>query len=388
MNKYITKYTIKMKAQSFFTIILATLIVVACGQKPEGLEAKKAALADAKSQFTELKAEIAALEKEIKLEDPTFMQAAKTAILVTALKTIVEPFHHEVQVRGSVKSRTNLTISSEVMGQLKTLNVKEGQAVSKGQIIAEVDSETLERTIDEVNTRLDFAIIVFQKRERLWKKDIGTEIQFLQSKNDKEALEKQLETLDTQLKKTKIRAPKSGVIETVPASNGELVQPGSPIAFLVSNDDMYITAEVSEAFIGKFKRGESVKVGIPSLNETFSSTITSIGRVINAASRTFTLEVKLPRNEAFMKTNLTAVIHLTDYKNDNAIVIPSRIIQEDLKGNFVYKIENNTAKKVHIELGLSFDNHTQVLTGLAEGDNVVDKGNRSVGDGSIVSIQD
>jgi len=377
-----------MKAQSFSTIILATLFVVACGQKPEGLDAKKAALAAAKEQVTALKGEIASLEKEIKKEDPDFMKSIRAAILVTTLETATTPFRHKIQVRGSVMSRTNLTISSEVMGQLVSLNIKEGEVVSKGQVIAVVDSENLERRIEEVQSRLDFAITVFNKRERLWKKNIGTEIQFLESKNNKETLEKQLKTLNSQLEKTNIKAPKSGVIERVPASNGELVQPGSPIAFLVSNEDMYITAAVSEAFIGKFKRGETVKVELPSLDETFSSSISSIGRVINPASRTFTIEVKLPRNEAFMQTNLTAVVHLTDYKVDKAIVIPSRIIQEDLKGNFVYKIENNTAIKVHVVLGLSFDNHTQVLTGLGAGVIVVDKGNRAVGNGSVVNIQD
>lgn len=388
MKYYTHKYTIKMKSQSFLAIILATVILVACGEQPEGLDAKKAALTAAKGQVTTLKAEIASLEREIKLEDPDFMKSLESAILVTSLDTETTPFHHEVQVRGSVMSRTNMTISSEVIGQLKFLYIKEGQAVRKGEVIGLVDSENILEAIDEVQTRLDFAITVYEKRERLWKKNIGTEIQYLESKNNKETLEKQLVSLDTQLEKTKIKAPKTGVIERVPANDGELVQPGSPIAFLVSNEDMYITAEVSEAFIGKFKKGDIVKVGIPSLGETFTSSINSIGRVINAASRTYTIEVKLPRNEAFMKTNLTTVIHLTDYKTDKAIVIPSRIIQEDLKGNFVYRIEDNTAKKVHVELGLSFDNHTQVLNGLSEGDQVVDKGNRVVGHGSVVSIQD
>lgn len=377
-----------MKSQSFLAIILATIIIVACGEKPEGLDAKKAALTDAKDQMATLKAQVATLEREIKLEDPTFMKSLESAILVTTLNTEITPFHHEVQVRGSVMSRTNMTISSEVMGQLKSLYVKEGQSVKRGDVIGEVDSENLLKAIDEVQTRLDFAITVYEKRERLWKKDIGTEIQYLESKNNKETLEKQMETLATQLEKTKIKAPRTGVIERVPANDGELVQPGSPIAFLVSNEDMYITAEVSEAFIGKFIKGDEVKVTIPSLGETFTSSINSIGRVINAASRTYSIEVKLPRNEAFMKTNLTTVIHLTDYKTDEAIVIPSRIIQEDLKGNFVYKIEDNTAKKVHVELGLSFGNDTQVLNGLSKGDQVVDKGNRVVGHGSVVSIQD
>ena len=259
-----------MKAQSITTIFIATSLAVACGQKPEGIEAKKAELAAAKTQLAELKTQISTLEKEIQEEDPTFLSAAESAILVTSVPAEKSEFQHKIEVRGSVMSRTNITISSEAMGQLTSLNIKEGQQVNKGDIIATVDAENIEKTIDEVETQLAFATTVFEKRDRLWKKNIGTEIDYLQAKNAKETLEKQLETLNTQLEKTNIKAPHSGTIETVPVKTGEIVQPGSPIAFLVNDQDMYITTEVSEAFIGKFRRGDKVDVNIPSMNKSFS----------------------------------------------------------------------------------------------------------------------
>ncbi len=376
-----------MKTQSIIALFITALLVVACGQQPEGVEAKKAELTEAKAQMAELKAQIATLEKEIRIEDPDFMKTTETAVMVTSIAADKSEFHHQIQVRGAVMSRTNINISSEVMGQLKELNVKEGQQVRKGQIIAVIDSESIEKSIDEVNTKLEFATTVYEKRDRLWKKNIGTEIDYLTAKNDKESLENQLETLNTQLAKTKIKSPLTGTIENVPVKSGEIIQPGNPIAFLVSNADMYITAEVSETFIGDFKKGDAVSVTIPSLDESFDSSISSIGKVINEGSRTFTIEVKLPRVEAFMKTNLVATLNLTDYKANDAIVIPSRIIQEDINGNFIYLIDNNKAKKVHVELGLSYDNKTQVIAGLSGGESIVDKGNRAVGDGTALNIQ-
>ncbi len=376
-----------MKAQSITTLFIAAVLVVACGQQPEGVDAKKARLTEAKSEMVALKAEIATLEREIAQEDPDFLKSSETAVMVTSLAANKAEFQHKIEVRGSVMSRTNINISSEVMGQLKAVNVKEGQRVRKDQVIAVVDSESLEKQIDEVQTQLGFATTVFEKRDRLWKKNIGTEIDYLQAKNNKEALERQLETLNTQLAKMEIKAPQSGTIEAVPAKTGEIVQPGAPLAFLVSNADMYITAEVSESFIGKFNVGDAVSASIPSLGESFETRISSIGKVINPESRTFTVEVRLPRVESYMKANLVTILNLTDYKVDEAVVIPSRIIQEDKQGNFVYLIDNNKAKKVHIQLGQSYDNHTQVVAGLSGGETIIDKGNRSVADGSAVSIQ-
>ena len=268
-----------------------------------------------------------------------------------------------------------------------SLKVKEGQVVKKDQVIATIDSETIEKNIDEVKKQLEFATTIFEKRDRLWKKNIGTEVEYLQAKNQKESLEKSLATLNAELDRAEVKAPFSGTIETVPAKQGEIVQPGQPIAFLVSNADMYIRAEVSEAYVGKFTKGDAVSVRIPSLDEEFDSKVISVGKVINAASRTFALEVKLPRKDAFLKTNLVALVELTDYAADEAIVIPSRIIQEDLKGNFVYLVDGKKARKVHVELGLSYADLTEVKSGLVGGESIIDKGNRTVADGATVAIQ-
>lgn len=377
-----------MKAFRISTLfVLAAVVVASCGQNTDTLEAKKARVEEARTEIKALHDEIAALEKEIASEDPDFGKVEDRATLVTTVPAAQTDFSHKIQVRGNVQSRTNVYISAETMGQLTAVNIVEGQYVNRGQVLATIDSETLEKNIAEVESQLSFATTVFEKRDRLWKQNIGTEIDYLQAKNNKESLEKSLETLKTQLDKTKIKAPFSGTIEEVPVSAGQIVQPGTPVAFLVSNENMYIHAEVSEAFVGKFKRGDAVNVTIPALGESFESTVTSVGSVINAASRTFTIEVKLPKVDQYLKTNLVTVLELTDYRVDDAIVIPSRIIQEDLKGTYVYKVNGSKAQKVHIQLGKTYGSQTEVLAGLTAGESIVDKGGRTIADGTSVNIQ-
>ncbi|KYG75831.1 hypothetical protein AWW68_08350 [Roseivirga spongicola] len=368
--------------------MLATLVVVSCGKDTDSLEGKKARLEAARTEMRALETEVKELEKAIAAEDPSFGKAEEASELVTTVPATKTDFEHKIEVRGNVQSRTNVYISAETMGQLTALNIVEGQYVNKGQVLATIDSESIEKNIAEVENQLEFATTVFEKRERLWKQNIGTEIDYLQAKNNKESLEKSLETLNTQLDKTKIKAPFSGTVEEVPVSAGQIVQPGTPVAFLVSNQNMYINAEISEAYIGKFERGDEVTVSFPSLGKTYQSTIASIGSVINQASRTFTVEVKLPNDKDLLKTNLVAVLKMTDYEAEDAVVIPSRIIQEDLDGNFVYLVEGGKkAKKVHVKLGYSYDNKTEVLSGLSGGEAVVDKGNRIIADGTVVSVQ-
>ena len=376
-----------MRPQNIIALLFVLAFVASCGSAPEGVEGKKAELAKAKEELRALEASISSLEAEIKAEDPSFGKSAETATLVTAVAANKMAFTHQIEVRGNVDSRTNMTVSAEMMGQIESLKVQEGQAVRKGQVLAVVDSESIEKSIEEVENQLEFATTIFNKRDRLWKKNIGTEVEYLQAKNNKESLKKSLATLNVQLAKAEVKAPFSGTIETVPVKQGEIIQPGQPLAYLVSNSDMYIKAEVSESFVGKFEKGDEVQVSIPSLEEEFSSEIISVGRVINPASRTFTIEVKLPKVDAYLKTNLVASIKLTDYEAEDAVVIPSRIIQEDLQGNFVYLIKNKKASKVHVKLGYSSNNQTEVIEGLAGGEVAVDKGNRTVAEGTTVSIQ-
>jgi membrane fusion protein (multidrug efflux system) len=376
----------KMKARIISAMMLVALIAVSCAEQ-DSLEAKKAALTEAKANMKSLQKEIKALEEEIIKVEPDFGKSAVKSTLVTTVPAERIPFEHKVDIRGNVLSRTNVNISSEMMGQLLQVHVVEGQKVNKGDLIAEIDSENLRKNIKELNTQIEYATTIYQKRARLWDKNIGTEVEYLQAKNTKESLENQLETLMTQLDKSTIEAPFSGTIENVPVKSGELMQPGQPVAFLVSNNNMYIRAEVSEDFIGSFNVGDEVEVTFPSLKKTVKTKINAIGNVINPASRTFTVEVNLPDELEYLKTNLVAILRLTDYRSADAVVIPSRIIQEDTEGNFIYTVQNQQARKVHVQLGYSYDNQTEVLLGLMGGETIIDKGNRSVADGTVVSIQ-
>lgn len=382
------KYTQQMKAKSIATIFIAVLMIAACAPQTEDLDTKKENLKAAREELRGIREKIALLEEEIGKEDPTFFNTEAAATLVTTVQVENQNFEHRIEVRGAVMSRTNVNVSAESMGRLTSVNVVEGQSVKKGQLLATIDAELIEKSIDEVETALTYATTIFEKRERLWKQNIGTEVDYLTAKNNKEGLENQLESLNTQLSKAKIVAPFSGSIENVPVKAGQVVQMGSPIAFLVSNTDKYINAEVSEAYLGKIKAGDVVHVKVPSLGKSFESKVSSIGNVINEASRTFTIEVNLPMSDESMKVNLISIIEITDYQAPEAVVIPSRIIQEDLLGNYVYTISaDNKAQKVHVKLGPSFADHTQVIEGLQGGTAVVDKGNRSIADGTRVKVQ-
>lgn len=380
-----------MKAK-YFILAITALYITSCKPNEEGLEDKVSELEEIEAQINELKTQKGELEKEITAIDPNYFKGAQNSTLVTVFKPLPRNFNHQIEIRGAVESRKNVSIASEVMGPIQSISVSPGAKVSRGQLLVKIDNSILENNIDEVKKALELADAVYQRQDRLWQQNIGTEIQFLEAKNRKESLEKQLATLKTQASKYEIRAPFSGSIDDIPVREGEMAQPGLGLLRIVNPYDMYIKADVSENFIGKFKKGDDVVVGFTNKDKEISSHITSIGQVINKENRTFEIEVKLPASNGGYKPNQVTILKLKDYQNDKAIVVPTYLVQKDNLGKYVYVIneeeEQSIANKQHIETGLSFNGETEVVEGLSQNQSVADKGFRDLSEGTVVQVTD
>jgi RND family efflux transporter MFP subunit len=257
--------------------------------------------------------------------------------------------------------------------------------VSKGQVLAKIDAESILRNIDEVEKQLELATILFEKQDRLWKQQIGTEIQFLEAKNRMESLQTNLATLKTQQSKTFVRAPFNGTVETVEVRLGELVQPGVPMFQFVGESDLFIEADVSEKYVGLIQKGDSVEISFPSINRDLKSKISSVGAIINPNNRTFKVEIAIPSME-YVKPNMISVIKIKDYENKNAVTVPNYLILQDNKGDYVFTVDESVSKKRYIKRGKTYQEVTEVVEGLTGSEVLIDKGFREVGDNFVVNI--
>ncbi len=367
-------------------LIIAALLFTGC-QTTITIDQKKEELKILKDEALDLQQKISTLEKEISEADPDFIRDNST--LVSTIKPINKKFVHKIEVRGSVESRKNIIVSAEAMGRINSINVTEGASVKKGQKLLQIEATTLKNTIEELKTSLHLAKIVFEKQANLWKNNIGTEIQYLETKNRKESLERRLTTTYSQLDLASIEAPFSGSIDEVFVKEGEMAQPGVPMFRIVSLDDMYIKADISENHIGKIEVNDEVKVAFPSIGKEYNSSITAIGQVINTKNRTFSIEVKL-ESDNLVKPNLTAVLELQDYENNEAWVIPTEIILNDNYGDFVFLVgegeEKSVAKKFRIERGKTFRGETEILNKFNGNEVIINQGFREVSEGVVVKL--
>ncbi|MCC5931585.1 MAG: efflux RND transporter periplasmic adaptor subunit [Cyclobacteriaceae bacterium] len=367
------------------------LLMAACGD-PNGLEGKKDELKKLRGKQQEIKQQIESLEKEIAKIDPEFGKANRKSTLVTALPAKQGLFEHFVEVSGSVVSNKNVLISAESMGRVTQVRVAEGMNVSKNQVLVSIDTEIFEKQLKDLETQYELASTLFDRQARLWEKNIGTEMQLLESKTRKESLETQIANLKIQIERAHVKAPFAGTVEKVLTRLGEMASNGTPLVRMVGNSDMYIEADLSEAYVGRFKRGDGVLVHFPAIDMSIESKVRSIGQVINENNRTFRIEAELPRVEATLKPNLIAILRLRDYRHENAVIIPTNLIQKDNIGDYVFIIntegEEGTATKIHIQRGNTYRSETEVLEGLQGNELLVNDGYREVIDGMKVSIVD
>lgn len=387
--------------KKILSILTITLLIASCGgekgsQSIESiiekgdLEAIKAKRQEIKTEVTALNAQITELDKALKKND-----SSKNQTLVTTLILKDTLFNHFIEVQGNVETKQNVVIYPEYQGTLNKVYVKEGQRVIKGQALGNIDDGGLTSQLAQLESQALFAKTTFERQERLWDQKIGSEIQYLQAKTQYESSENMVKQMRSQLAKTVVRAPFSGIIDQVITDQGTVVAPGQPIFRIVNLSDMFVTSEIPESYLATVTPGKKVEVLFPVLGKTISSKVRQTGNYINPANRSFTVEVDVPNKDGLVKPNLTARLSINDYTAENAILIPLSVINENSEGDqYVYTAfakadaSNTTiAKRQIIKTGRTQGDYIEILEGLKSGDHVIVEGARSVKDNQEIKIK-
>ena len=348
------------------------------------LKIKKTALLD---QLNEISNELKSVESAI-----SSLDTLKRLMTVTSFKAEEKEFNHYIEVQGVVKADKTIGLRAEMGGTITAILIKQGQRVSKGQILATLESSVIDNSVLQLTTQLNLATTTYERQARLWDQKIGSEIQFLQSKAQKEGLENSLNSLKAQAHKMKIIAPFSGIIDQVFAKTGELISPQTPFLRLVNLDNVYIESEITETYLKAITKGTKALVHFNSINTTIEASITQVGNFINPNNRSFKTRIDIKNTNNDLKANLLANIKINDF-NASGIVIPSKFIQQDRNGNtFVYVLEaeENSLKvvKTYVKEANSYNNFSYISEGLDSKSNLVGKGARLVENGEIVKLVD
>jgi len=370
--------------KKLFIIPLIALMVACSAKVDDDKAAKQEQLKQYKTELSELKKSIAELEKELAVG------RTESVVNVEAKKVKQELYEHFVDVTGKVEADKNIIISPEAAGKIISISVKEGDRVSKGTVLARLNTEMTQRSLAQIEINLQLATTTFERQADLWNQNIGSEMEFLQAKSQKEALEQQKEALEAQLDLAIVRAPIDGVVDEIIQKQGEMAGPQLPFARLVNIEQVYINADVSEIYLQKIKAGDEVNVEFPVINKSINAKIYRISSIIDPGSRTFRLRINLNNQQNEIKPNMLATLKLRTFAAEDAIIVPSILVKKDFSGEFIFVAEEVEgqlrAKKRYIESGIKDNNNTLVTEGIKVGDRVITKGYAQVVDGSVISL--
>lgn len=374
--------------KSYYAIALTSLLMACGGEKKTDLQGKREELAELKSQQAELNTKIKTLEGEVTKLDPKKAETARVKD-VTVSPVSASTFRHYVELQGTIDAKNNVQVSPKSGGVVTAVYVKEGDRVRAGQAIAKVDDQIMRESMAEVRTQLSLANTIFEKQAALWKQQIGTEIQYLQAKNNKEALERKISTLNVQLGQSTVTAPISGIVDQVSVKVGQSAAPGVGLVRIVNLSQLKVIAKVSDTYSGSVRKGDPVVIRFPDLNREIKSTISFVSTSVDPMSRTFTIEAPLPSDNS-LKPNMLAQVKINDQNTANAIVIDQNLIQNTEQGQLVYVAVNEGGKKVakakQIKTGPSYDGRIAVTQGLQSGDQLVTNGYQDLVDGQPISF--
>lgn len=384
--------------KKIYPILALSILLVACGSSENGsvsqtiesgdLEAIRSMKTNLTNQLNGIESDLAALEAAIANLDTN-----ENLPLVTTFEVQPQVFNHYLDLQGNVKTRENVLLYPEMAGTLLTVKVKKGALVSKGQILAVIDNGGMSNQLSQLKTQAALAQTTFERQATLWEQKIGSEIQYLQSKAQAEAQANAVLQLEKVLAKAQITAPFSGVIDQVLKDPGTVVSPGngSEVFRLINLSNMYIEVDVPEGYLGAVTKGKKAGVYFPVLQDSVNAVVRETGNYINPNNRSFSAEIAVENPNGQIKPNLNARVHINDYTNENALLIPQSVISENAAGEqYAYVAELNNgeaiAKRHIITTGKTQGDFVEITSGISAGDLIIKEGARSVKDAQAVKI--
>lgn len=357
-------------------LLSVIVILAACNNKPKD---PKAELADLKKQQADIGSKIAALETKPGMQDST----KSTDVSVVAVKE--GSFTNYVQLQGRIDAQDNVTAYPQTAGTIVSINVKVGDHVHKGEVLAQLDNSVLKQNILQAQAQAELASTVYQRQKNLWDQKIGTEVQFLQAKTNMDATQKQVASLRQQADMARIISPINGTVDQMDLKLGQVASPGTTGIRIVNADILKVKADVPESYATRVNQGQTVKVLFPDAKDSLTAKVTFASKVIDPGSRSFGMEIKLPTNRN-LRPNMTATLKIADYNKASVITVPLKAIQKSEDGDYVFVNDNGVAKRRVVKQGILYNNQVEILSGLKQGDQLIVMGASDIEDGDKVKV--
>jgi RND family efflux transporter MFP subunit len=290
---------------------------------------------------------------------------------------------------GTVEEQNGSSISFSTAGTVKSVAIAEGQRVHKGQLIATLDDAQFQSSYNMAKATLDQAQDAYNRLKILHDNNSLPEIQWVEAESKLKQAQSTYDISKKNLADTRLYAPFSGFISEKSIEVGNNVMPGSPVAKLVTVDNVKVCIAVPETEISNIKQGDIIEIEVPALNnQTFSGKIIEKGVAANSLSRSYQVkaEIKNPSNLLLPGMLCTLYIGAPDAA-ESVMLLARNVIQLDSNNrNFVWVNNNGKASRKYVDLGDFAGENVVIKSGLNEGDQVIVEGQQKISDDMSITV--
>jgi len=313
-------------------------------------------------------------------------------INVEVVPVTATPFTDYIRITGQAEAYRDVTISAEEPGVIVEYLVEKGQRVSKGQVIAQMDTRVLDAQVAEARGNASLAREQFERQRRLWEDEgIGSEISFLEARYRAEIANARLGTLTSRLEKMMIRSPIDGVFDERFIEAGEIAMMGARVVRVLSTGRIKITGGVPERFAVSVRTGADALISFDIMPERqYEGKIAFVGSSVEQSSRTFPIEIVMRNPGGAIKPLMVANVQLVRDALQDVVVVPQQVVRRSETGYHVFvAVERNgeTFAEVRpVRLGSSYGSEVVVEEGLEVGDVLITLGSQLVDGGNRIRI--
>ncbi|GIW44555.1 MAG: MexH family multidrug efflux RND transporter periplasmic adaptor subunit [Candidatus Binatia bacterium] len=310
------------------------------------------------------------------------------AVVVRVAPAVVRPVQRTVNFVGTLYGRDEVTIASQVEGQVERVHVDLGDAVGEGEVLLEIDDSSWRARLREAEANLAKARTDEERARQLVAERVISPQEYEARKTAAQVAEAQRDLLRVTLQHARVLSPIQASVARRFVSVGEYVRPGTPLFTLVVQDPLKLRGDVPERFAPELQSAQPVEVRVDAYpNEVFRGALARISPASNPQNRSVTVEALVPNPDRKLKPGFFANAAIVTRADDRAVCIPQDAVMSFAGVHRVFVISDQRAEAREVELGRRLpDGLVEVVGGVAAGELVAVSGLSKLESGAAVEI--
>lgn len=309
---------------------------------------------------------------------------------VTAQQAKKSSITSSINISGNVMGQHTVQLAFMVAGKINKVTREEGETIKKGALLASLDATSYQLGRNIAKAKYDEVQDEFNRLSEMHKSGSLSESDYVKITTGLEQAKANYLLQEKNLSDTRLYSPITGVLLKRGAEPGEIIGQGTRIFGLSDIDTVQINAAVPEGELNSLHLGDTCNVEIPSLNRSFSGTITLIGAAAEPSTRTFTIKIDIPNTDLTLRPGMVAEVTIPDTETTSLIAVTPSAILKDLDNTyFVYVADTQKQKayKRKVSIGEITGNQITILSGLNINEWVITGGQENLQDGSAINLK-